>query len=72
MSLDLQVGKEQDTNLSQIIEDDSPNPEDYITQRLMKEEVYQMLAKLKPKEREVISLRFGARRWNRMDFTSYW
>ncbi len=59
MSLDLQVGQEQDTELSQMILDDSPSPEDYATQGLMRQDVEKMLAELKPKEREVISLRFG-------------
>ncbi len=59
MSLDLQVGQEQDTELSQMILDDSPTPEDYATQGLMRQDVEKMLAELKSKERQVISLRFG-------------
>ncbi len=67
MSLDMRIGEKQDTELSEIIEDNSPSPEDYITQGLMRQDVEKMLAELEPKEREVLSLRFGARRWRRMD-----
>ena len=56
MSLDLQVGLEQDTELSQMILDDSPTPEDYATQGLMRQDVEKMLAELKPKERQIITL----------------
>ncbi|MDJ0577607.1 MAG: RNA polymerase sigma factor, RpoD/SigA family [Xenococcaceae cyanobacterium MO_234.B1] len=59
ISLDLRVGKEEDTELSQLIEDYSDSPEDEITQRLMKRDVEKMLKLLKPREREVLSLRFG-------------
>ena len=59
MSLDLQVGLEQDTELSQMILDDSPTPEDYATQGLMRQDVEKMLAELEQKEREILSMRFG-------------
>ena len=59
MSLDLQVGQEQDTELSQMILDDSPTPEDYATQGLMRQDVEKMLAELEQKEREILSMRFG-------------
>ena len=59
MSLDMRVGEKQDTELSEIIEDDSASPLDEINQRLMRQDVEKMLAELKPKEREVLWLRFG-------------
>ena len=59
LSLDVQLGQEQDTNLSELIEDKSPSLEHQVNQGLMREEVLEMLSELKPKEREVISLRFG-------------
>ena len=49
--------------LAEMIEDDSADPEDYATFKLMRQDVRKMLSELNPKEREVISLRFGARRW---------
>ncbi len=59
MSLDMRVGEKQDTELSEIIEDDSASPLDEINQRLMRQDVEKMLGELKPKEREVLWLRFG-------------
>ena len=60
ISLDVQIGDDRDTNLSEMIEDDrNPSPEDYANQNSMRREVLEMLQELKPREREVISLRFG-------------
>ena len=59
MSLDMRMGEKQDTELSEIIEDDSASPLDEINQRLMRQDVEKMLGELKPKEREVLWLRFG-------------
>ena len=59
LSLDVRIGDNQDTELSEMIEGDEALPEDYATQELMRQDVQQMLEELKPKEREVISLRFG-------------
>ncbi len=60
MSLDVQIGDDRDTNLSEMIEDDrNPSPEDYANQNSMRQDLQELLSELKPKEREVISLRFG-------------
>ena len=59
VSLDLKVGKEQDTSLSELIEDKSAALTEDIEQGLMKEGVRQLLAKLDSREQEVIALRFG-------------
>ena len=60
MSLDVQIGDDRDTNLSEMIEDDrNPSPEDYANQNSMRQDLLDLLSELKPKEREVISLRFG-------------
>ncbi len=60
ISLDVQIGDDLDTDLSEMIEDDrNPSPEDYANQNSMRREVLEMLQELKPREREVISLRFG-------------
>ena len=72
ISLDRRMGEKQDTELSEIIEDNSASPLEEINQRLMRQDVKRMLAELKPKEREVLWLRFGARRWKTMDFTGDW
>ena len=59
ISLDVKVGESKDTDLSEVIEDDSASPIDEISQDFMKQEVHKMLAQLKPKEREVLWFRFG-------------
>ena len=60
ISLDVQIGDDLDTDLSEIIEDKrTPSPEDYANQNSMHQDLTYLLSELKPKEREVISLRFG-------------
>ena len=59
LSLDVRIGDNQDTELSEMIEDDEASPEDYATQELMRQDVREMLEELNPKEREILSLRFG-------------
>ena len=59
MSLDMRVGEEMDTELSSLIEDDSPSPSDSLSQDAMRQEVQEMLTSLKPREQEILSLRFG-------------
>ncbi len=59
ISLDMTVGKEKDSQLSEMIEDKSPLPIENITKDSLKEEVFKMLSELKPKEREVLWFRFG-------------
>ena len=59
MSLDMRVGESEDTELSSLIEDNSPSPSDFLDQDAMRQEVQEILAELKPSEREIISLRFG-------------
>ena len=59
LSLDVRIGDNQDTELSEMIEDDEASPEDYATQELMRQDVRKMLEELNPKERKIISLHFG-------------
>ena len=59
LSLNVRIGDDRDTELSEMIEDDSASPEDYATQELMRQDVREMLSELNPKEREVLSLHFG-------------
>ena len=60
LSLDVRIGDERDTDLSEMIEDkQTASPEDYATQNSMRQDLQELLSELKPKEREVISLRFG-------------
>ena len=59
MSLDLQVGQEKDTNLSELIEDKSPSVESQLNQRLLKQEICHALSELDPRQKEILWLSFG-------------
>ena len=59
LSLDLRIGDDQDTELIEMIEDDSASPEDYTAQMSMRSELAEMLDTLSPQQQEIISLHFG-------------
>ncbi|WP_036482783.1 RNA polymerase sigma factor, RpoD/SigA family [Myxosarcina sp. GI1] len=59
ISLDVRVGDNQDTELSELLEDDGISPDNYATQQLLRQDLYDLLADLTPQQREVLSLRFG-------------
>ena len=59
LSLDLRVGDQQDTELSELLEDGGPSPEDMAVQSSLRHDLQQLLAELTPQQREVVTLRFG-------------
>jgi RNA polymerase nonessential primary-like sigma factor len=59
ISLDVRVGDNQDTELSELLEDDSISPDQYITQELLRQDLRTLLDELTPQQKAVISLRFG-------------
>ena len=59
ISLDVRVGDNQDTELSELLEDDGISPDLYITQELMRQDLRNMLAELTPQQQTVLRLRFG-------------
>ncbi|MBE9226740.1 RNA polymerase sigma factor, RpoD/SigA family [Phormidium sp. LEGE 05292] len=59
ISLDVRVGDNQDTELSDLLEDDGPSPENFITQESLRQDLEDLLAELTPQQRQVLSLRFG-------------
>ncbi|MBD2438910.1 RpoD/SigA family RNA polymerase sigma factor [Nostoc sp. FACHB-110] len=59
VSLDMKIGDNQDTELSELLSDDSISPNDQITQELLRQDLNDLLASLKPVQREVLILRFG-------------
>ncbi len=59
ISLDVKVGDNQDTELSELLEDEEISPDNYITQDLMRQDLHDLLAELTPQQREVLCLRFG-------------
>jgi RNA polymerase nonessential primary-like sigma factor len=59
VSLDLRVGDNQDTELQELLEDDGPSPDVYITQEFLRQDLENMLTELTPQQREVLNLRYG-------------
>ncbi|MBE9045280.1 RNA polymerase sigma factor, RpoD/SigA family [Pleurocapsales cyanobacterium LEGE 10410] len=59
ISLDVRVGDNQDTELSELLEDDGVSPDRYATQQLLRQDLHSLMADLSPQQQEVISLRFG-------------
>ena len=59
VSLDLRVGDNQDTELQELLEDESASPDDYITGELLRQDLNNLMAELTPQQRDVLSLRFG-------------
>jgi RNA polymerase nonessential primary-like sigma factor len=59
VSLDLRIGDNQDTELQDLLEDESASPEKYTTHELLRQDIAGLLNELTPQQREVLSLRFG-------------
>ena len=59
VSLDLRVGDNQDTELQELLEDETASPDNYITSELLRQDLDTLISELTPQQREVIILRFG-------------
>ncbi|PSB32585.1 RNA polymerase sigma factor, RpoD/SigA family [Chlorogloea sp. CCALA 695] len=59
VSLDIRVGDNQDTQLQDLLEDDGPSPDHFMTQEALRHDINTLLAELTTQQREVVSLRFG-------------
>jgi RNA polymerase nonessential primary-like sigma factor len=59
ISLDVRVGDNQDTELSDLLEDEGLTPVNYTTQESLRQDIDNLLAELTPQQREVLALRFG-------------
>jgi RNA polymerase nonessential primary-like sigma factor len=59
VSLDLKVGDNQETELSELLASEDISPDEHITQLLLRQDLSDLLALLKPVQREVLILRFG-------------
>ena len=65
LSLDAPVGSEEDTSLWDFIEDDkNQSPDEQTNVNLLKENLYEMLDFLSPRERKIIIMRFGLDGWD--------
>jgi RNA polymerase nonessential primary-like sigma factor len=59
LSLDLRVGDNQDTELSELLEDDGISPEEFAAQTHLRQELARVMADLTPQQQQVLTLRFG-------------
>lgn len=59
ISLDIRVGKEQDTELGDLLETEEISPEDKLVRESLQRELSDLLTDLTTREREVICMRFG-------------
>lgn len=59
ISLDVKIGDNQDTELSQLLPDEGISPDEHITKELLRQDINSLLESLKPTQREVLTLRFG-------------
>ncbi|NET38757.1 MAG: RNA polymerase sigma factor, RpoD/SigA family [Cyanothece sp. SIO1E1] len=59
LSLDLTIGEQQDTTLSEMLEDPSASPEDYAAQSSLRFDLIQLMGDLTQQQQQVLSLRFG-------------
>jgi len=65
LSLDSPVWSEEDTSLWDFIEDDkNPTPDSQTNMNLLKDNLYEMLDFLTPRERKIIIMRFGLDWWD--------
>jgi RNA polymerase nonessential primary-like sigma factor len=59
ISLDVKVGDDQDTQLSELLLFEGISPTEQMTKQLLRQDLTNLLASLKPKQRQVLILRFG-------------
>ncbi|MBF2014827.1 MAG: RNA polymerase sigma factor, RpoD/SigA family [Rivularia sp. T60_A2020_040] len=59
MSLDIRLGAEQNTQLQDLLEDESSSPFDYVVKESLKQTVKDLLSKLPPQQQEILTLRYG-------------
>ena len=55
----MRVGDNQDTELSELLEDEGVSPDAYITQESMRQDLQNLLAELTPQQQAVLTMRFG-------------
>ncbi len=73
LSLDAPVGSEEDTSLWDFIEDDkNPTPDNQTNMNLLKDNLYEMLDFLTPRERKIIIMRFGLNWWDVHTLEEVW
>jgi len=61
LSLNLRVGDNQDTELSELLENMAATPEDVVVESSLSNDLERLISELTPQQQEVLALRFGLR-----------
>jgi len=61
LSLNLRVGDNQDTELSELLENMAATPEDVVVESSLSNDLERLISELNPQQQEVLALRFGLR-----------
>jgi RNA polymerase primary sigma factor len=73
LSLDAPVWSEEDASLGDFVEDDkTPTPDNETNMNLLKDNLYEMLDFLSPRERKIIIMRFGLDGWDVHTLEEVW
>ncbi len=60
VSLEMPIGEEEDSHLGDFIQDEeSPSPSESVSQTMLREQLFEVLKTLTPREEQVLKLRFG-------------
>ncbi|MGF1521586.1 MAG: RpoD/SigA family RNA polymerase sigma factor [Leptolyngbyaceae cyanobacterium] len=59
LSLEMRVGENNNTELTELLESNGESPEDFTTQSFLRSDLESLMDILKPRQREVLALRFG-------------
>ncbi|NJN32216.1 MAG: RpoD/SigA family RNA polymerase sigma factor [Synechococcales cyanobacterium RM1_1_8] len=59
MSLDMRVGENNDTALSDLLEDTENTPDEFVTQRALSGDLARIISTLTPQQQQVVRLRYG-------------
>ncbi len=59
ISLDVRVGDNQDTELQELLEDETASPDDYTIRESLRCDLERIMVDLTPQQRQVLNLRFG-------------
>jgi RNA polymerase nonessential primary-like sigma factor len=69
VSLEMRVGNEQETELSELLADENVSPLEELNSSLMRQNIKKLLESLAPIQREVLTLRFGLENGHQLSLT---
>ncbi|MEO1093486.1 MAG: RpoD/SigA family RNA polymerase sigma factor [Cyanobacteria bacterium J06638_28] len=70
LSLEVKVGDNNDTELSDLLKSDDETPEDFVTQGALRSDLETVMDVLTPQQREILNLRYGLQDGNPLSLAS--